>query len=363
MSEPLTHAIPFGEYGTDPDEMMSLIVAARLMQQGQLYMPAVIGNHFPPAFRARQAKQTLIELGYGMVEVGMGEAGFGASNQELESDATYLAPGVRIQNGRQLLRWTLEQTEEPITLVLNSGFTDAAWLWMDRPDLMLEKVASVIIMGGIVIRDGLPVLDEYGHLTPSLGKGGAANNVFDPGATRHLFYALQEHNVPMVITTREAGYAAKLPFELFARMAATGHTIGVRLNHKQVRSINALWQKANAAAGSEIRGKLPVDRNRSWFVDTFCGREDPGISPDDDISPFVREVTLYDPINLIAAIPALRDRFFRPHLVQVAQATHAIIGLTRENHGVMNPDDLRFFLLDALLEALKTGRDAALTAN
>ena len=72
MSEPLTHAIPFGEYGTDPDEMMSLIVAARLMQQGQLYMPAVIGNHFPPAFRARQAKQTLIELGYGMVEVGMG---------------------------------------------------------------------------------------------------------------------------------------------------------------------------------------------------------------------------------------------------------------------------------------------------
>ena len=360
---PRVNAIIMGEYGTDPDEVLSIMVAAWLIQNGYLQALAFIGNHAPALQRARSAKSTLQNLGLGHIPVGMGEAGFGASNTNCETDPRFLSLPTEIQRGRDLLRWTLEQSDDhSVVLVLNSGFTDAVWLWLDRPDLFLAKVVRVVIMSGIEVEGELPKLDPYGFITPSLGRGGAANNCFDPGATMHLFHALQAHNIPMVITTRAAAYRAKMPYGLFHELAATGHPSGQILNERQVASINELWRKVNAPAGSELRGKLPIDRDKAWFADTFCGGTLPPIKAEDDITPYVLEVTLYDPMNVVAAIPSLLERFYTPFGVKVGSATHQIIGLTPSEHGVSDAEGLRAFMLECLISVLQTGRMAALTA-
>ncbi len=352
-----TAAIVMGEYGTDPDEILSLILATRLCNLNYLDLTAVVGNHHPAKARAMQAKATLRDLGFGHVPVGMGEAGFSASGPGHETDPRFLSVPTQIQHGRDMLRWTLEQAEDnSVVLVLNSGFTDAVWLWLDRPDLFLQKIQRVIIMGGVETQGNQPRLSSEGHLVPSLGRGGAANNCFDPGATLHLFDALQRHGVPMVITIRHAAYQAKLPFRLFQDLADTGHPIGVKLNERQNASINGLWHKVNAPAGSEVRGTLPVDRNVTWFASTFCDGELPPISAAEDVTPYIRWITLYDPLNMIAAIPALSEQYYTPHRLEVQSqrglVAHDIIGLTAQMHGVTDPDGLREFIRVALTQSL-----------
>lgn len=350
-------AIVMGEYGTDPDEILSLVLAARLCRLGYLDLVAVVGNHRPAKHRAMQAKATLDSLGFGTVPVGMGEEGFSASGPGYETDPRFLAVPSKIQRGRSMLRWVLEQSEDDsIVLILNSGFTDAVWLWLDRPDLFLQKIQRVVIMGGVEAQGNEPHLSPEGHLLPSLGRGGAANNCFDPGATRHLFDTLQRHGVPMKVTTRHSAYRAKLPFQVFRDLANTGHPTGVILNERQAASINALWRKINAPVGSNERGTLPGDRDVAWFATTFCDGKEPPITADEDVTPYIRWITLYDPLNLIAAIPGLSQRFYAPQTVEVPSyrgaTMHHIIGVSNQNHGVADPEGLREFVQDELTLAL-----------
>jgi inosine-uridine nucleoside N-ribohydrolase len=364
-----------GEYGTDPDEILSLIIAAALTNQGLLDLLAVVGNHAPALQRARQAKSTLSSVGLSDIPVGMGEAGFSASNTNHETDPRSLAPPTQIQRGRDMLRWTLEQSDDhSVALVLNSGFTDAIWLLLDHTDLFLQKVKSVVVMSGIVTEGGRPKLDEYGFMVPSLGKGGAANNCFDPGATRHLFDAMQRHGVPMTVTTRHAAYQVKLPFRLFTELAATGHPVGIKLNDSQTASINGLWQKVNAPAGSNLRDTLPTDRDATWFGSTFCNGVVPPISANDDVAPFIKWITLYDPLNTIAAIPSLVDRYFRPYILEAVSrrgqsgrptVNHQIIGLTPQDHGIRDAHGLRALMNTHLVHSLRdsmTDQEASLNS-
>jgi hypothetical protein len=355
------NVVMMGEYGTDPDEKLSLILASWLARKGYIRLLAVIGNHLHALLRAQDAKFTLSELAQPFVPVGMGEHGFGSTSKHTESDPLFLAPAYQIQRGRELLRWTLEQAEDrSVVLVLNSGFTDAVWLWMDAPDLFKKKVQRVIIMGGVEIgSDNLPRLNSEALLVPSLGASGAANNCFDPGATLHMYDLLQRHGIPMVITTRYAAYGCMMPFRIYEELATTNHVIGQRLNEAQCAAIDGLWKRANAPEGSEERDSLPADRDRAWFVSRFCGGEDPPIDGHGDIVPFMSAVALYDPMNLIAAVPELLERFYSPYSLVTGRGpfatTHQIVGVTEENHGVADEAGLRRFMLDGMVYALQHG--------
>lgn len=352
-----TKAILMGEYGTDPDEKLALIMAAWLVRKKYLDLLAVIGNHVHALQRAQDAKFILNEMSLAHVPVGMGEQGFGASSEEYENNPLFLAPATQLHHGRPTLRWTLEHSDDDsVVLVLNSGFTDAVWLWMDAPDLFLKKVQRVVIMGGVEMDGNVPYLNQEGFMVPSLGKGGAANNCFDPGASLHLYDLLQRHNKPMVVTTRFLAYGCMMPFSLYGDLAKTHNVVGVRLDEHQRASIDGLWKKVNAKAGTKERGDLPLRCNRKWFVDRFCGGRDPGIKATGDIVPYIIEFALYDVMNLISAIPQLLHYFYDPYVVEVRGTQHMVNGLSEEYHCVRNPDMLRQFTTDGMVQALQYGR-------
>lgn len=349
-----TKLIGIGEIGTDADEIVATILACQAVREGYLEVLAFIANHVKSLERARNAKQIFMALGQGDTPVGMGERGFGSSSVECEEDPRYLAHPTRIGHGRVLLKWTLEHAEDnSVVLALNSGFTDAVWLWMDDPGLFLRKVRRVVLMSGIQMDGDHPRLSDEGFLVPSIGKGGAANNNFDPGSTMHLFDAMQRHNVPMTITTRFAAYGCMMPYSIFDAMAKTGSPIGVRLYEQQATRLRELWAKANAEVGSFERGDLPARCDRNWFMSTFCGGRDPG---DDDVLPYMAEVAWYDPMNYIASSDELRAEFYRPYELEMSGATHQVIGLTQQNHGVIDPPALRQFMAHSVIETLRLGQ-------
>lgn len=365
LTEPI-RTVVMGEYGTDPDEIASAILTAYLARQGLLDPLAFIGNHAHALKRSQNIKFVLNSLGLPHVPVGMGEHGFGASSKEYETDPRFLAPVSQLQRGRETLRWTLEHAEDSsVVLVLNSGFTDAVWLWMDQPSLFLRKVREVVIMGGVEVDGDEPALTSEGFMIPSIGPKGAANNNFDPGATQHLYDLVQRHGIPSVITTRHAAGACKLPFGFYKAIAATGNPVGVRLNEKQAQAIRSLWQRANEPADTPLRGELPLRCDRNWFIGFFCGGNDPGIGAGngadtrdgdpDDIVPHMASVALYDALNLVFAIPSLREQHGDPTYVEVKGARHALYGISPELPGIRGGDSLRDFMQSGMVDALRLG--------
>lgn len=349
-----TKIVMIGEIGTDADEAIAAILACYAVRERYIELLAFVGNHVKSLLRAQNAKQIFTALGLGDVPVGMGERGFGSTSQECEEDPRYLAVPTKIGHGRALLRWTLEQSDDnSVVLALNSGFTDAVWLWMEDPGLFLRKVRRVVLMSGVEMDGDHPKLSSEGFLLPSIGKGGAANNNFDPGSTLHLFDAMQRHGIPTAITTRFAAYGCKMPFSIFKAMAASGNPIGVRIDEQQEVRLLELWQKANAPVDSFERGDLPARCDRTWFVNTFCGGHDPG---DDNVLLYMAEVAWYDPMNLIASSDELRARFYRPYEVDVRGIVHEVIGLTEENHGVIDSQGQRLFMSHGITEALRLGQ-------
>lgn len=349
-----TKAIMVGEIGTDADEAIAVILACYAARMGYLDLLAFVGNHVQSLKRAQNAKYFLNALGFGDVPVGMGERGFGTSSVECESDPRFLAQVNKIGLGRQLLQWVLQHSaDQSVVLTLNSGFTDAVWLWMDDPGLFLSKIRRVVLMSGIEMDGDQPKVSGEGFLVPSIGKGGAANNNFDPGSTWHLYDAMQRHGVPMTVTTRFAAYGCKIPFSTFGSMQRSGSEAGASVGAMQEERIRELWSKANAPVGSFERGDLPARCDRDWFTSTFCDGRDPG---SEDIVPRMAEVAWYDPMNLIASCDTLRDRFYEPTQIEVRSTTHQVIGLTQHHHGVRHADELRSFMTTGVLEALRLGQ-------
>ncbi|MDO8583903.1 MAG: hypothetical protein Q7R83_01860 [bacterium] len=353
--------VMFGDFGKDLDDENALVLAIALHSGDIVTLEAVIANLEPALERARLAKGTLSLLRSSHTPVGVGTSCFrGGTNPKHETDVPYLADVGGIVDGQLLLHEVLtkpglEDQTDPVHLVLNSGLTDAALFFLSHPDLFKTRIASVTIMGGVVGGlDGV-TLDESGFMLPQIGKNGAANNCFDEASALFLYRACQEHGIPLTIVMREAAYACQMPFALYDQLKATGNPIGANLLSRQAPSMNMLWRAANGAEGSPERGKLPLSRDRAWFVKTFCDGKDPGVAADQEIWPHVGKFQLYDPMNLVAAIPTLRDRFFDPIEVVVKGITHRVIGLTKERHGVKNPDSLRQFMIDAEVAALEAG--------
>lgn len=349
-----------GEFGTDVDEAAAVILACNLVRQHKMELLSFVGNHVHALQRARNAKLILTALGLGDVPVGRGERGFGSTSQECENDPRFLSNSLKIELGREVLNRTLQNavgndddSGKSVVLTLNSGFTDAVWLWLDDPSLFLRKVKRVVIMGGVEMDGDYPKLTKEGYFMPSIGKGGAANNNFDQGSTRHLYHLVQEHCIPTIITTRFAAYGCTVPFEIFNEMSQTGNPIGAHLATVQKDRFRELWGKANAPEGHPNRGDLPARCDRDWFITTFCGGTDPG---NNDIADYIVEVAWYDPINLLAGIDELREQFFNPHTIMVNDTPHQVIGLTAANNGIRNATALRDFMQSNILGALRAGQ-------
>jgi len=337
--------------GKDLDDEQKFLFLAGLTRAGVVDIKAVITNLEPPLLRARLAKGTFDILGLNDIPVGIGTDCYkGGQNFADETDVPYLADASSVVNGYELLEKTLcEADDSSMIIMLKSGLTDAAQLLQKDPNLFVQKVAHVTIMGGVKVLDPHTPLLVDGKLVPD----DAANNTFDPASAEYLYHTLQELKVPMTIIMRPACYAAQFPIRLYEEFAATGNPVGLSLRDRQKTSIQHLWQATLSPEGSPLRGTLPTNRNRAWFVKVFCDDKDPGIGFDDEIWPFVLTYNQYDPMAVLAAIPELRDHFYECLEVVVNGVTHRIIGLSSEMTGVKDKEELIKFVSEMELGALK----------
>jgi len=327
-------------------------------KQDLFELKAVIANLAPPVKRAQLAKGTLKLLGQPHVPVGIGTD---CKNSPLGHDhefakVTYMADEAELEDGRELLVRTLEGAEDgSITLVLISGMTDIAAILRDHCDLVKAKVESVAIMGGVEVEKGTNkvVIDKDGYMVPD----SAANNKFDMDSAIYTYRRLQELGIPLVILTRAAAYACKVPRSFYDELAATGHPVGIKLRDSQQGSIESLWQRACLPAGDEGRAKLPDRCDKEWFCNTFCGGKGKDRTGADSIWDLIQSFNLYDPMTLIAAVPELRERFYEPTVVKVGETEHLIIGVCDAEPGVKDAEALADYMLQRCLLSLTMSLD------
>ena len=342
--------IIIGDFLKDLDDEHSLCGVAGLSKLGFVSLKCVIGNLAPAELRARGAKGTLKMLGMDDVPVGIGTPVFEGKSYPYEAQIPYLADREEvISNGERLLVSELiDCPDKSVILVLQSGMTDAAKLLELYPTLFTKKIKTVAIMGGVETEGNSVKLMSDGHMTPN----NANNNSFDMMSAIWLYNQLQRLNIPTVITTREVAYAAQVPFSAYNEYEQTGNPVGVCLKNRQLPSMQHLWEAACSPAGDAIRGTLPDDRDRSWFIKVFCNGKDPGIEDGGNIWPYVGYFNLYDPANLYAAIPELRDHFLKPTVVRVRDTDQLVIGVSSIEHGVLDVKEFAKFMVDIELLGL-----------
>lgn len=373
------------DIGADLDDEWSFMVYAALQRAGLIKLKCVVANLRPSNDRARLLSGMMAELGYGYdlpaVPVGMGTGIIANRNNErcpTDENCSYMAPHESLRSGDEALIDVLIDAEpKSLTVVLQSGFTDFAALCLFHGKLVAEKVAKVVIMGGVEVsparsswRSWLPfgnrrnssndgVVLEHGLMQPN----NANNNTFNFDAAELVYEWCQKRCIPMVVTMRDLAYAAPFHFAMYEQAAELASPIGACMRDRQGASLQTLWQRAHAPVASEERGPLPADRDRAWFVKVFCEGNDPGITAEEQILPHAAKFNLYDPINAMAAVDALREHFFAPTKVKVNGITHEIIGISKQNPGI-SPDraeELVELMTEMILSALTAGHLASAT--
>lgn len=355
-----------GDFGKDLDDEGTLVLqdGERRHRRSALVRPrgsrrqdpfellAVVANLAPPLQRARLAKGTLKQLGQSHVPVGIGsDCGNAATGHDHEfAGVPYLATDRElVHDGTELLVRTLRSAKNgSVTLVLISGLTDIATLLRCHGDLVRDKVCSVAIMGGVKQANDAVAINAEGFMEPDT----AANNEFDMPAAEFCYRRIQELGVPMVILTQEAAYACKVPRDIYDKMAATGHPVGIKLRDSQKNLIEDLWRRACMRKNARARGKLPNRCDKTWFCNTFCAGQGLDRTGKDSIWDLVQSVNLYDPMTLVAAVPDLRERFYQPTNVQVKGVNHLIIGVSEAVHGVKDTTGLATFMTERFVKAL-----------
>jgi len=341
----------FSDAGKDQDDELMFLLGTQLYRQGMLQILAVVANLAPAPMRARLIKGQLNELAV-HVPVGVGsDCGVGLDGHDHEFvDVPYLSGPDGFADGAELAVRTLSDADDgSVTLLLVSGLTDAANLIRDHADLVVAKVKEVVFMGGVEHCADALLTDARGFVLPDT----AANNNFDPESAAYVHCRLQELGVPMVIVTRQASYACKVPRATYDLMEATGHPVGVKLNVASKRLADAFWQVVSLPAGHPGRGKLPARWTRQWYVNAFCDGQGLERSPSEPISDLVRHAVFSDPMALVAAIPALRERFYEPALHMVDGVEHRVIGVSPRVSGVKHRAELVAFMAEQVVACLK----------
>jgi hypothetical protein len=343
--------------GKDPDDELAKVLLGGLTQLGLTTCHGCIANLYPAKERARLARGTLDQLGLMALPAGVGFDLIEVSHSNYEFNAPYMGSLERCaSNGVQMCVDILRRLDKgvSVTLVCLSGLTDAYTLLHEHRDLFKEKIARVVIMGGVELESEKVKLDADGYMMPDK----AQNNLYDfPGAQK-FYKELQRECIPMTIVTRWAAYAAKLPFVVYDELAATGHPVGNRLQQVQQHSLEHLWRRASLDADDSAREGLPARCDKSWFCKIFLNGRGEDRSGDDSIWDLASTFQAYDPMAVVAALHGVRARFMRPLLVEVEGSngtiSHEILGLSEVNHGIVQGVLLAEWLHSVLLKSLET---------
>lgn len=349
--------------GKSMDDENAFILLARLTRLALLKPLLVVACLMPAQMRARLTRGTLGLLGLRYVPVASGsDCGIrdtGESEHEFEG-ITYLHRGANPPVDAQVAMPLVlaAAPDKSVTVLIIAGMTDAAELLRYNEAFFVQKVREVVIMGGVRCQGNRVALNDYGFLVPDT----ASNNMFDLEAATFVYSRLQHLHIPLVIVSREAAYACKIPRRHYEALASTGHPVGIKLRLFHKRILDALWRRSNYPVGDERREGLPARCTREWFLQSFCNDEGANRYGEDSIWDLVTHDYLYDPIALIACVPSLRRRFFDPEEVIVKGTTHLVIGVSPAKRGIIDADELSAYLMDNILKGL-TGSNVSQPAG
>ena len=309
----------------------------------------------PSGARARLARGTLDELGLADVPVGKGTDGGQQGDVESMLGLPYMG-AVQTVSGQELMTRVLGgEPDGSVTLLVVASIRDAAYFLRDHEPLFLRKVREVVIMGGVVdTPDGAAA---HAPLKPD----SSHNNEFDPSAARFFYRRCQELGVRLLVLSRFVAYACSVPRGIYDEMAASGSPIGVHLQAVQAASIEKLWRRACSPPGSALRASLPTRCDKAWFCNTFCDGEGLELSPRSSVWSLVRSFNMYDPLALLLAVPRLRHLFdLEAREVRIKgsggrSVTHYLAGTSKSASGVADPEVMRDFLIDGLMDGIRSG--------
>mmetsp|Transcript_6060 Transcript_6060/g.10477 ORF Transcript_6060/g.10477 Transcript_6060/m.10477 type:complete len:941 (+) Transcript_6060:95-2917(+) len=338
--------------GQDLDDEMVFIMLTHLVDEGFVDLQGVVATLAPAYDRARLCRGTLDLLGMHDVPVGVGTDGgdVDGTHKAAAFDNlahSYMPPSnsersMSMEPGRRLLhRIYVEAEPKLLTLVVIASLKDAALFLRDNEKLFVEKTTEVVIMGGVEDFEAGPDRDVTAYLKADT----AHNNEFDKTASNFFLNRCQELGVRLVIVTRWAAYAAKMPRATYDDLALSGSSIGRRLCNAQRSSIEHLWRRATAPVGDKRREGLPARCDRGWFINTFCnGRDDPNRGPGEPVWDLVDGFMQYDTIAVLAAVPTLREAHFDPVTVPTraldgSLTTNLVIGRLKSEPNIVEPAD------------------------
>jgi inosine-uridine nucleoside N-ribohydrolase len=364
VKEQINHneVLPFNEQriivitdiGRDPDDMATLLLGSALMRERIVDIVAVIATLTPAYMRARLAKYTLGALGFFDIPVGVGSD---IPSVSLENIHSYEFRGLpedqkEHPSSEEVLARALEKSEDSsVELLIIAALTDLG-KFIKKPDLrnlFLRKVRKVTIMGGVENSENEATLNEKGYLLPD----SSANYEFDRESALQVFQFLQLEKIPMTLVSRFAVYNAPISRKTFDKLGETEHPVGLWLSSRVKEGFENLWRRTNMATDDPARA-LPARCDRRWFMKTFTNDPDGEVERDQSIWEHIKQLTLYDPIALIALCDKYREDFFDPAIVITNGVEHQVIGLSNQQSGVKDGSKLSQFLEEKLISGLSS---------
>eukprot|EP00928_Gymnodinium_smaydae_P086959 TRINITY_DN71339_c0_g1_i1.p1 TRINITY_DN71339_c0_g1~~TRINITY_DN71339_c0_g1_i1.p1 ORF type:complete len:826 (-),score=137.62 TRINITY_DN71339_c0_g1_i1:93-2483(-) len=381
--EAVTPLVVFSDPGQDLDDEMSYMMIRHLVSEELVEVRGIVTTLYPAFARARLARGTLSLLGLQGVPVGVGTDGGDTQGMHSASPfedgaRSYMPPSNSetlrmLEPGRRLLNRLFSEAEEKsLTVLIIASLKDVALFLRDNESLFEAKTKEVVIMGGV---DSSFRSERSPSSSSRVSWGGSFancelprgqllvpdsshNQEFDRKSSEFFFRRCQELGIRLVVVSRWTAYAAKMPRETYDVLAATGSSIARRLRNAQRSSIEQLWTRAVAPAGSAQRKGLPERCNRQWFIDTFAGgQDDPARGADQPIWDLVDGFMQYDTIALLAAVPYLRDSFFNPVSVNTfamngQKTRNMVIGCSKEEPNVRESESLLDFMNQGFINGL-----------
>mmetsp|Transcript_88457 Transcript_88457/g.175902 ORF Transcript_88457/g.175902 Transcript_88457/m.175902 type:complete len:761 (-) Transcript_88457:16-2298(-) len=249
------------------------------------------------------------------------------------------------EGAEKLFRMYATAPPSGVTLLLTGTCTEAANFAKQNATLFREKTQRIILMGGVIVRH-----DPAGNVK-LMPDPAAQNNGRDLASATELFTVAQEQSVPMVILSRHVSQACTIPRTFFDTAASHGGPLGDTLCQIMREGIQELWRNVNQPLGNG-RGGLPSRCDREWFRGAFCSSASSLPSGEEDVWPVVETFRVYSALGLCAAVPSLAKDCLTSKEVKVRSATHHVLGLSEENHGVKDPNRLRSVLYQLIFKGL-----------
>eukprot|EP00931_Biecheleriopsis_adriatica_P048487 TRINITY_DN28009_c0_g1_i1.p1 TRINITY_DN28009_c0_g1~~TRINITY_DN28009_c0_g1_i1.p1 ORF type:complete len:815 (-),score=122.46 TRINITY_DN28009_c0_g1_i1:29-2425(-) len=345
QSTSMPRLIMISDPGQDLDDEMMFIMLRYLVERDLVDVQAIICTLAPAFDRARLCRGTLSSLGLGQVKVGLGSDGGDLEGKhKAETFERWARPYMPprhssiFKSGQQLLNHLYAEAEpKSLTILVTASLKDIALFLRDFEELFHTKTRELVIMGGV---EPWKTGDEF--LVPDK----AHNQMFDRSATEFVYRRCQELGVRLIVVSRWAAYVAKMPRSCYDDLARSRSWVGCRLKNAQRHSIEGLWNRA-CSTGEERMG-LPERCDRAWFLKTFCAdAAATGRTAGETIWDLVVDFMQYDTVALLAAIPEMRSRFFRPKCFPGKEnVEHFVVGYTEEEHNVLDASDLTNFLTE-----------------